>query len=178
MTCQVKKDIFVTVIYTSTVLYYFSKAGEKMTVSENIRRIRKEKGLTQKQLGQLCKPKISESTIRKYELGILNPKLETVRKIAEALGVYMSDLIADWGQYSPSEYAQDIETGTIDNLKNMASGAVAAGKEVMKDINEVLVLSEFRQLNDNGQKKAIEQVELLTKIPEYRKDTEESESQS
>ena len=31
----------------------------------------------------------------------------------------------------------------------------------------------MKQLNDKGQSKAIEQVELLTKIPEYRKDTEE-----
>lgn len=56
-----------------------------MTVAENIKRIRKEKGLTQKKLGELCNPKISESTIRKYELGILNPKIETLKKIANAL---------------------------------------------------------------------------------------------
>jgi len=58
-----------------------------MTTGENILSFRKEKKLTQKRLGELCNPKISESTIRKYELGILNPKIETVQKIAAALGV-------------------------------------------------------------------------------------------
>lgn len=58
-----------------------------MTVGENIRKIRKEKGLTQKQLGQLCNPQISESNIRKYELGNQNPKIETISRIATALGV-------------------------------------------------------------------------------------------
>ena len=32
----------------------------------------------------------------------------------------------------------------------------------------------YCQLNDEGKEKAIEQVELLTKIPEYRYDTEEN----
>lgn len=56
-----------------------------MTIGENIRRIRKERGLTQKKLGELCM--IAEPTIRRYEAGTLNPKLETVEKIASALGV-------------------------------------------------------------------------------------------
>ena len=56
-----------------------------MDISDNIRRIRKEKGLTQKKLGELCK--IAEPTIRRYEAGTLKPKLETIEKIATALGV-------------------------------------------------------------------------------------------
>ena len=35
-----------------------------MTLPENIKRIRKEKGLTQKKLGELCG--IDEANIRKY----------------------------------------------------------------------------------------------------------------
>lgn len=66
-----------------------------MTVGENIKHLRKEKKLTQKKLGELCQPKISESTIRKYELGILNPKIETIDKIAKALNVPRNDLL-DW----------------------------------------------------------------------------------
>lgn len=54
-----------------------------MTIGENIRKIRKEKGFTQKQLGELCG--IDEANIRKYELGKANPKIETIEKIAQAL---------------------------------------------------------------------------------------------
>ena len=62
-----------------------------MDISDNIRRIRKEKGLTQKKLGELCK--IAEPTIRRYEAGTLKPKLETIEKIASALGVGASALM-------------------------------------------------------------------------------------
>lgn len=61
-----------------------------MTVAENIKRIRKEKGLTQKQLGEKCG--MSESALRQYELGLRNPKVETIQKLATALGVSLSEL--------------------------------------------------------------------------------------
>lgn len=62
-----------------------------MTIGENIRRIRKEKGLTQKELGNLCN--LADSAIRRYELGGANPKLETVEKIAQALDVPIREIM-------------------------------------------------------------------------------------
>lgn len=56
-----------------------------MTVGENIRRIRKERGLTQKQLGELVDA--SEAYIRAYESGRRNPKPSSLEKIANALAV-------------------------------------------------------------------------------------------
>lgn len=61
-----------------------------MTIGENIKKIRKEKRLTQKQLGDKCG--INEANIRKYENGKQNPKIETSIKIADALGVSLSEL--------------------------------------------------------------------------------------
>ena len=62
-----------------------------MTVGENIRRIRKEKGLTQKQLGDLCG--IKDANIRKYEINpTITPQLKTIEKIATALEVKVTDL--------------------------------------------------------------------------------------
>lgn len=52
---------------------------------------RKKAGLTQKALGEKCE--IAEPTIRKYELGVLNPKIETISKISSALGVSMFELM-------------------------------------------------------------------------------------
>ena len=48
------------------------------TIGEQIRELRKERGLTQKELGE--RSGIAEPTIRRYELGKLNPKFETVQK--------------------------------------------------------------------------------------------------
>ena len=54
-----------------------------MTVGENIRRIRQERGLTQRQLGELVGA--SEAYIRAYESGRRNPKPSSLEKIADAL---------------------------------------------------------------------------------------------
>ena len=62
-----------------------------MSIAENIKHIRNEKGISQKRLGELCN--IAEPNIRKYENGKQNPKLPTLIKIAKALGVHLKDLV-------------------------------------------------------------------------------------
>ena len=62
-----------------------------MTIGERIKKARMSKGLTQKALSELCR--IAEPTIRKYESGRLNPKIETLQKLASALGVTAPFLI-------------------------------------------------------------------------------------
>lgn len=61
-----------------------------MTISENLKRIRKEQGLTQKKLGELCE--MSEAMIRQYELGYRKPKFKTLLKIAKALECEVTDI--------------------------------------------------------------------------------------
>lgn len=67
-----------------------------MTIGERIRSVRKAQNLTQKQLGELAG--IAEPTIRRYELGKLNPKYETVEKIAAALKVSTGSLLGGGSQ--------------------------------------------------------------------------------
>ena len=67
-----------------------------MTIGERIRSIRKAQNLTQKQLGELAG--IAEPTIRRYELGKLNPKYETIEKIAAALKVSTGSLLGGGSQ--------------------------------------------------------------------------------
>ena len=62
-----------------------------MTVGERIKQARKLKGLTQKQLGELSET--SEITVRQYELGKRQPRLEQLRRIASALDVEWTDLV-------------------------------------------------------------------------------------
>lgn len=56
-----------------------------MTIGENIRRIRKERGLTLKQLGD--EVGVSEAYIRAYESGRRNPKQQSLEALAKALHV-------------------------------------------------------------------------------------------
>lgn len=64
-----------------------------MTVAENIRKFRKERKMTQRQLGEKCG--MYESQIRKYELGTANPKIDTIKKIADVLDVSIDRLTGD-----------------------------------------------------------------------------------
>lgn len=62
-----------------------------MTIGEKIRATRKEKGMTQKQLADICK--MADSAIRKYESGQVKPKTEMIKRIASALDVPATHLM-------------------------------------------------------------------------------------
>ena len=64
-----------------------------MAIGENIKKIRKENGLTQKELGKLCG--MSEAQIRHYELNYKKPKIETIKRIAIGLNVNLYELMND-----------------------------------------------------------------------------------
>ncbi len=62
-------------------------------VAKNIKKYRKEKGLSQDKLARLAN--ISHAAIVKIESGgIQSPSINTVQKIAKALGVGVEDLIS------------------------------------------------------------------------------------
>jgi transcriptional regulator with XRE-family HTH domain len=61
-------------------------------IAKNIKKYRKEKGLSQDKLARLAD--ISHATIIKIESGgIQSPTIDTVQKIAKALGVGLEDLM-------------------------------------------------------------------------------------
>lgn len=61
-------------------------------IAKNIKRLRKEKGLSQDRLSKFAD--ISHNTIIKIESGaIKSPTIDTVQKIAKALGVSLDDLV-------------------------------------------------------------------------------------
>lgn len=62
-----------------------------MSIGENIVRIRKSKEMSQIELAKKCD--MLYQTLSKYERNLLTPKLETIKKIAEALDVGVFDLI-------------------------------------------------------------------------------------
>lgn len=65
---------------------------EKSTIGENIKKYRKNLGISQDTLSK--KANLAFHTIAKIEAGAtLNPTIETVKKIADALGVSLDDLM-------------------------------------------------------------------------------------
>lgn len=62
-----------------------------MHEGEKIRYFRKLKGISQEQLAEYCG--IHVATIRKYEIGHRNPKMEQLKKIAKGLDISVIELL-------------------------------------------------------------------------------------
>lgn len=146
------------------------------SVKENLKRIRTEKNMTQKQLGSLCG--IAESTIRRYENGGLNPKLETVKKIADALEVPYPELMEIKGAFcfdfsKGFEGEPDVLYVSKEDIIDYKTKKRVFSEEWIKQYEKLKnyrLLQEFLKLNETGQEKAQEHIEMLTKIKEYQKE--------
>ena len=61
-------------------------------IGENIKRIRKDKGISQDRLSKLAD--VTHTTLAKIESGVnSNPTIKTLQKIAKALDVKVDDLL-------------------------------------------------------------------------------------
>lgn len=127
-----------------------------MSIGNRIKYYRKLQGCTQQQLADEIQ--LSVMSIRRYESSQRIPSLEQLRKIALALGVTVSDLVdPEYWSTLPADQA-----------------ATAFGNQPLTAKNALDAA--FDQLNDEGQRKAIERVEELTEIPRYLKDSGDSDA--
>lgn len=124
-----------------------------MSIGDIIKKIRTEKGLTQKQLGE--KIGIAEANIRKYESGKLNPKLQTLEKFAKGLDVPVSAFRTDLELFTEE---------TLYKIKQISTEMFASTED------EKMLLNDYRKLNLYGKAEAKKQVSNLTKIKEYTKE--------
>ena len=114
---------------------------------------RKRKGCTQKQLAE--KTGLATVTIQQYERNLREPRLKNIIKIANALNVSPESLFGSTRIGFTTEFDRE-------KLKYYNPGIFSEGN--IRYMSELL-----DQLNFAGQEKALEQIELLTKIPEYKK---------
>lgn len=117
-----------------------------MTTGQLIKAARKKAGMTQKELG--AKLGVAYQTLAQWENDLRNPKLDTLQRIAAALGVPVQDLISDWEAVDKEEFKRVFIYG--EGIKDRIDAALD-------------------RLNDEGQEKAAERVEELTEIPKYQK---------
>ncbi|MFV0362377.1 MAG: helix-turn-helix domain-containing protein [Suipraeoptans sp.] len=113
-----------------------------MTVGENIKKIRKQKGLTQKRLGELCG--MNEVQIRQYELGKANPKIETVDKIASALGVKIVDIME---QFTMEQWKNTSEFQKIDKTSNAIIAIIAVLTDIYGKVEDKDVMGDYFSSN-------------------------------
>ncbi len=107
-----------------------------MTVGENIKKLRKEKGLTQKALAD--KLGCSQANLAQYETGKRIPKAETRRRIAKALDVEESLLKDDSFNDSILRFEKELSQ-FVDSL----------GEEEQKKYREILEFFEKLHFPDD-----------------------------
>ena len=122
-----------------------------MTIGENIRQARKKAGLTQRQLAE--KSGVATITLKQYERGVREPKLDTIAKIARAMNLFASDLVS-------GDQWQNVDMTFTDTTERY-------GQETPQYYR---MIEAFSTLNHTGAEKAAVAVEDLAKVPEYRRE--------
>ena len=145
--------------------------------------LRKKNGLSQAELAR--RAGISEISIRKYESGDRTPKIQTLSKIAEALHVPLYELYDDCDKIRFNPQAPPVGMIRIGEGEN---AILVDAIEFQHTFNNIVqkccpnqasnLLEKFYQLNSKGKDKAIEQLALLTQIPEYKIDASTAENTS
>lgn len=145
-----------------------------MTIGENIKRIRIKRNMTQKELGEKLGG-ISQQQIGQWETGKVNPKIETIQKIAKALDVYLGDIYEDNGIVDLTGLSKaelDKYFPMSESEKKIESEMRAYRKDAIYKYNISRIELSLNKLNDLGQQEAVKRVEELTEIPRYTKKEE------
>lgn len=137
-------------------------------IGDNIKNSRKKLGMTQEQLGK--EVNVSAAMISQWERGERKPKLENLKKISKVLKVnldYLSDdgaVELGGGLYRRSP--KTLGSYVIDDVFERIG--VDVNKSDIQISKEQQLIDLFEQLNEQGKIKAIENVAILTKVPEYQ----------
>lgn len=148
--------------------------GEVLSISENLKRLRKQRNLTQKQLAKACD--LSIATIQGYEQGKYEPKPEALIKLSIALQAKPSEIMDYERSFikpknslvslfagQPTNIAQrglDVLEPLKENLVESAELAVIQGKDLLDSIS---------RLNEEGQQKVKEYADDLAENPRYQR---------
>lgn len=126
-----------------------------MNIGESIKTIRKQKGISQKQLAK--QTGLSVNAIQSYEYGKYKPKIQQVQKIAEVLNVTPYDIMG-------TDYWD--ETTDLNQLQE----DVKLFEIIIEKYGEVTAstINDFLSLTDEGQQKASEYIYLL--MQKYKKE--------
>lgn len=149
-------------------MYQIKKRVNTMTTGEKIKSLRKEKGLTQTELGKLIG--VQQSAIRKYEHGdVVNIPYKTIQKMAEIFSVTPEYLLG-WYSATNNDLQEWDEKCNTDDIRNQ-SYILKTMQRIMPDVYELLM--EYNDLNEDGKKEAILRVRELGFLPQYKKDENE-----
>ena len=152
----------------------------KFEYGQRIKNTRKEVNITQQELAD--KTGMAVNSIRRYESGEIIPRADAIERIANALdvttGFLMSDEITtekDY-QFAVKWFGKDGAglPETLEEMKKMYGEDIrfqlSSSDDKPRETQEGNILLFFRRLNPEGKAKAVEIVEILSKVPDYQQD--------
>lgn len=121
-----------------------------MNLSENIKKYRKEKGMTQEELANKCG--LSKNGLWNYENNKREPNIDTLNKIAVALDVSVSDLLGE----------------NITNLNDMDKEGLDLlyGYPELSPLIELFKSRDYKILSENMDIVIEKDNKIIAKIPE------------
>lgn len=161
-----------------------------MSIGKNIKKNRKNKGLTQKQLAE--RMGVTPQMISAYEKDLRLPKTETLQRIADALCIDVTNLFPSIQEFQDdineriTYYIESKDLCEFDWEKEILDFKIKLLENEQTDIllgqntTEIYILPEhfqdilypYIQLNDLGKLEANKRVGELLEISKYKKETE------
>ena len=141
-----------------------------MTVGDRIKELRRDNGLTQKELANAMG--VTASMIGQYETGIRTPNYEPLERLAKALSVSVPMLMGEDTTVDICLIAINLSekyglsTGDAENIVN---DCIHSLKPLFRGEDGARFNALLSYLNAEGRKVAYERVRELTEIPRYQK---------
>lgn len=130
-------------------------------MKNRIRELRKQKGITMKQLGLLFG--FGEATISQYETGKRQPNYETLQKLSKFFGVSVGYLIGAEEKEAPPEIIEDNQQG--DAMFQLQERDARNGLSMMELTDtEQHLIETFRALSSQGQEYILNQITIAAQV--------------
>lgn len=147
-----------------------------MDMGLRIKSLRKGAGLTQEEFAGLCR--ISSMSVKNYESGRRDVPLDTLRRISRVFGIPLSHLVdSNTAEEEPMHLQFLYQLGqTVAQTNGGDFSIQAQAAEIMEEREAITftpldyeLIEAMHQLNERGQKTALERVRELGEIERYTK---------
>ena len=158
-----------------------------MTTGQYIKRARQKAGMTQAQLAE--KLGIPYQSIGQWERDVRNPKLDTLKRIADALNISIQELagIPKWVDEKNIWELPDISTQEkrtsdevqewLDLLKELRSASHLVSDVNLSEKMLVYIIDSLRSFTPEGLLRLVETINELKKVPDYQRPAPADESE-
>ena len=158
-----------------------------MTTGQYIKRARQKAGMTQAQLAE--KLGIPYQSIGQWERDVRNPKLDTLKRIADALNISIQELagIPKWVDEKNIWELPDISTQEkktsdevqewLDLLKELRSASHLVSDVNLSEKMLVYIIDSLSSFTPEGLLRLVETINELKKVPDYQRPVPSDESE-